>query len=320
MDSCSFPAIETEFDAMVAAVADAQGIDPICSTSSWIVPEAEAFSPGSTRHVRGGDNGFLAFLGHDTPSGPVLTSFDSVWGFATPLIGPDPALIVDDLAALLRPMDFHLVSVSGLDPKASLFDEIQRLGPAGYTDTADRCVADLSAGFDAWLGRRSSRFRRSLRAAVSRGETAGVTIDDVRPRTANEALAAFERILAVEAHSWKTDANSGLVDTQLGRFTRAMSERFAAASRLRVQFARLDGADIGYVIGARVGTRYRGFQHSFDQRYPDLSIGKLLQFHTIAAAVAEGIETYDMGMHMAYKASYADRIESTVTAIIPKRT
>lgn len=319
MDSCSLPAIETDFDAMVADVADAQGIDPICSTSSWIVPEAEAFSARSVWDVRAGENGFLAFLVHETPSGPVLTSFDSVWGFATPLIGPDPALIVGELAEMLRPMDFHLVSVSGLDPNAALFDEIQRLGPAGYTDTADRCVADLSAGFDAWLGRRSSRFRRSLRAAVSRGESAGVTIEEARPRTAADAEAAFERILAVEAHSWKSDAHSGLVDTQLGQFTRAMSERFAAASRLRVQFARLDGADIGYVIGARVGTRYRGFQHSFDQRHAALSIGKLLQFHTIAAAAAEGIDTYDMGMHMAYKASYADRIESTVTAIIPKR-
>ena len=128
----------------------------------------------------------------------------------------------------------------------------------------------------------------------------------------------FDRILAVEKTSWKTDVASGLVETNLGVFTLAMAHRFAGVDALRVQFARLDGTDIGYVIGARVGDRYRGFQHSFNQNYPELSIGKLLQFHTITALASEGVVTYDMGMHMSYKESYADRIESTVTAIIPK--
>ena len=82
---------------------------------------------------------------------------------------------------------------------------------------------------------------------------------------------------------------------------------------------RIDDQDIGYVIGARHGDRYRGFQHSFNQDYPELSIGKLLQFHTIEGLAAEAVQTYDMGMHMGYKQSYADRIESTVTAVIPKR-
>ena len=194
-----------------------------------------------------------------------------------------------------------------------------RLGPAGFTDTADRCVADLDQGFDAWLGRRSPRFRRSLRAAVSRGESAGVTVDSVHPASAAEVATAFDRLLRVEATSWKTDASSGLVGTSLGAFTRAMAERFAAAGSLRLKFARIDDQDIGYVIGARHGDRYRGFQHSFNQDYPELSIGKLLQFHTIEGLAAEAVQTYDMGMHMGYKQSYADRIESTVTAVIPKR-
>jgi len=143
--------------------------------------------------------------------------------------------------------------------------------------------------------------------------------EHIQPASRNDVASAFDRLLAVEATSWKTDAASGLVDTQLGTFTRAMAERFAASGALRLQFARLDGKDIGYVIGGRHGSRYRGFQHSFNQNYPELSIGKLLQFHTIAALTDEGVDTYDMGMHMEYKESYADRIESTVTAIIPHR-
>ena len=316
MDSSTFADIETDFDATIASVAARQGIDPICSLSSWIVPESNAFSAQAIERVFADSRGYVTLLEHATPNGPVLSSFDAVWGFATPLVGHDPAALIDAFIPVLSALDFYALTISGLDPAGALFDEVQALGPAGYTDTADRCIVDLSDGFDTWLGRRSSRFRRSLQAAANRGAAAGVSIEHISPTAGTELASAFERLLAVEKTSWKTGADSGLVDTNLGQFTRAMAERFAADGRLRMQFARLDGNDIGYVIGAAVNDRYRGFQHSFDQKHPDLSIGKLLQFHTIAAIAAEGVHVYDMGMHMSYKESYADRIESTVTAII----
>jgi len=187
--------------------------------------------------------------------------------------------------------------------------------PVGQSMPAERCVADLDDGFDAWLARRSSRFRRSLRTAVSRGIDAGVEVDLVRPAEGPEALAAIARVLAVEKRSWKTEVRSGLIDTDLGVFTRSMANRFAKTSDLRVSFARLDDQDIGYVIGGIVGRRYRGFQHSFDEAHTDLSIGKLLQHDTIAGLAAEGVATYDMGMHMPYKESYTDRLEVTQNLI-----
>lgn len=319
MDSCTFADIEIAFDAAVGAVAAAQGVDSVCSTSNWIVPVRLAFSSDARQCVFANSHGYVAMLEHETPNGPVLSSFDAVWGFATPFIGNDPTALLTSVSALLRNLDFYALTVSGLDPASSLFDEVQQLGPAGFSDTADRCVADLGEGFDAWIGRRSPRFRRSLRAAAHRGATSGISIEHLSPASTEQVAAAFDRLLAVEKTSWKTNADSGLVDTKLGLFTRAMAERFAAQGALRMQFARLDGDDIGYVIGARLGNRYRGFQHSFNQELPNLSIGKLMQFHTIEALAGEGVQIYDMGMHMAYKESYADRIESTVTAIIPKR-
>lgn len=320
MDSCTFADIETAFDATVGDIADAQGVDSVCSTSNWIVPVRLAFSSSARQRVFASRHGYVTLLEHDTPNGPVLSSYDAVWGFATPFVGPDPTALLTDVSALLRDLDFYALTVSGLDPASSLFDEVQQLGPAGFSDTADRCIADLSEGFDAWIGRRSARFRRSLRSAANRGAASGISVEHLAPASSEQVAVAFERLLAVEKTSWKTDADSGLVDTKLGLFTRAMAERFAARSALRMQFAQLDGNDIGYVIGARLGDRYRGFQHSFDQRLADLSIGKLMQLHTIEALASEGVRTYDMGMHMSYKESYADHIESTVTAIIPKRS
>jgi len=318
MDPCPFSEIESAFDTTIAAIADSQGIDPVCSTSGWIIPAAAAFSATSEQHVFASSHGYLALLDRPSPNGPILTSFDAMWGFATPIIGSEPAAIVADVAAVLSQLEHTVLVLSGLDPSAALFNEVERqLKPMGYSGTSDRCVVDLSDGFEAWLGRRSSRFRRSLRSAANRGAAEGVTVQHLTPAS-TDVPATFDRILAIEADSWKSEVDSGLVDTQLGFFTRAMADRFAATDSLRVQFAQLDGADIGYVIGARHGDRYRGFQHSFNQNYPSLSIGKFLQFHTIASLADEGVVTYDMGMHMGYKVSYADRIESTVTAVIPR--
>lgn len=321
MEAVAFADIEGIYDDLVAASARAIGADPVCTTTRWILPAAAAFAPTSTPRVWRGDHGIVALLEHENPRGPVLTSFDTVWGFATPFVGPDPAALISEIIDDLLPqLDFYALSVSGVDPASPLFEELQRLAPVGYTDTADRCVGDLSDGFESWLARRSSRFRRSLRTALRDAEAAGVAVETVRPVAAPDINAAIERVLALERRSWKTTANSGLIGTDLGFFTRSMSQRFGRAGDLRILFATLDDPatgprDIGYVIGGVVGDRYRGFQHSFDQDHADLSIGKLLQYRNIEQLAADGITAYDLGMHMAYKESYMDRIESTITLI-----
>jgi len=262
----------------------------------------------------------VALLEHDSPRGQILTGFDTLWGFSSPLIGPDADALVAELTGEVLPtIAHHALAVAGVPVKGALMDALVRQGPAGFTGTADRCVADLSGGFDAWLGRRSSRFRRSLRVAASSANAHGLTIELLRPSGAAQSDETFARILELERRSWKTSAGSGLVGTDLGAFTRDMAQRFSIDDGLRVGFAHLDGADVGYVIGGIVDTRYRGFQHSFDQRHSDKSIGKFLQWHNIAALCDEGITSYDMGMHMAYKDSYIDRIESTTTVILANR-
>ena len=325
MDAVRFADIEDEYDLLVAASAPLLGADSVCTTTRWILPAAAAFAPNGTPRVWRGDHGIVALLEHENPKGPVLTSFDTVWGFATPFVSPDPeAFIGEIISELLPQLDFYALSISGVDPANDYFEELQRLAPVGYTDTADRCVGDLSDGFDVWLKRRSPRFRKSLRTALRDTELAGVTVEAVTPTSAPEVNSTIERILAIERRSWKTDVNSGLIGTDLGFFTRSMSQRFARAGDLRVMFAQLDdpetgATDIGYVIGGMVGDRYRGFQHSFDRNYADLSIGKLLQYRNIESLAAEGIASYDLGMHMAYKESYTDRIESTITLIVADR-
>ena len=316
MDPCTFPDAEARFDALVAAHASELGIDPVCSTTRWIAPLASAFAPAASPRLFSSDAGMVTLLEHENPNGPVLTAFDCVWGFSAPMVGPDPAALIEEFwGSVLPGLAPYALSVAGVPPTGPLHSALVDREPVGQSMPAERCVADLDDGFDAWLARRSSRFRRSLRTAVSRGIDAGVEVDLVRPAEGPEALAAIARVLAVEKRSWKTEVRSGLIDTDLGVFTRSMANRFAKTSDLRVSFARLDDQDIGYVIGGIVGRRYRGFQHSFDEAHTDLSIGKLLQHDTIAGLAAEGVATYDMGMHMPYKESYTDRLEVTQNLI-----
>jgi len=316
MQPTTFAEVEADYDTLVGETAAALHIDPVCSTSSWIIPAASAFAASAEPRVFAGSDGFAAFLEHDTPNGPVLTGFDSIWGFGAPLVGRDVATTISEFAALLPELNFYALSVPGIDATGPLFPALQELSPAGFTDTADRMVADLSGGFDDWLGRRSAKFRRSLRAAGHRAERAGVAIESL---TSDEVEQALTRVLAIDGQSWKAQAGSGLVGTDLGWFTQLMARRFAKRGTLRAHFAVLDGRDVGYVIGGSIGNRYRGFQQSFVDDQRQLSIGKVLQLHNLETCAAAGIESYDMGMHMAYKESYADRVESTISLIFAGR-
>ncbi len=314
MEACSLSEIAEAFDKDTAELGPECGIDPICSSTSWIIPAGVAFAPDAERRVFSGPAGHLALLQHDHPQGPVLTAFDSIWGFATPLISPDPAASISAMGSALSTFDWHALVMSGLASGTELHRQLSTVARGTLADTTDRCIVDLGDGFDAWLSRRSARFRRSLRSAVTRCADAGIAFTSVSPSVATVAT-TIERVLRIEAHSWKTDAASGLVGTDLGKFTADLAVRFAAAGGLRVLFASVNGDDIGYVIGGTTGARYRGFQHSFDQRYRHLSVGKAMQFHNINDLCAVGVLTYDMGMYMGYKESYADRVESTNTLV-----
>ena len=76
MQRCNFPESEPRFDELVRTHAARLEADPICSTSSWIVPNAAAFAPDAIHQVFEDDAGMVAMLEHPNPRGPVLTSFD----------------------------------------------------------------------------------------------------------------------------------------------------------------------------------------------------------------------------------------------------
>jgi CelD/BcsL family acetyltransferase involved in cellulose biosynthesis len=248
--------------------------------------------------------------------GLALCGLDPVWGYARPVVGPDPVTCAGALVDVLDRARWHAAVVTGIRPGGAFGAElVARLARSHRLQRQGgmACqVVSLADGIDAWLTRRSARFRKNLRQAARRAEAAGLTVELVRGGGAE----LVDRAIAVERRSWKGRRGSGLVDPGFARFYRHMARRLAPTGRLRAGFARADGTDVAYILGAVRGADYRGLQLSFDEGWAPWSLGNVLQLAQMTALVAEGVTRYDLGMEMAYKRSWADESTASETLVV----
>lgn len=293
--------------------------DEFCASSIWSFAAAASFPEHDPPVVVGDGRSFAGLRRATGEDGTrLLLGLDPVWGFATPMVG-HPVQAARLLAARLRLDDHDLAVVTGqrhdgvgLGCLVQVLGEHHRLlqGP-----TEQRLRADLSEGLGPWLARRSSRFRQRLRQIRRRADDAGVSVIDCSALAPDDAI---DRVLDVEVRSWKGDQGTGLASEALAGFYRRMAWRLGAADQLRLLFARQDGRDVGFVLGGVRGRTYRGLQLSYDERVRDLGIGHLLQIHQLEALAGTGIDVYDLGMDMAYKRRWADRVDETFAVLITR--
>ncbi len=321
------------FDHLVDATPD---IDRFCSSTDWIVPAESNFGDGAAVLTAMGaeagadDDAAAAFAAVAGREGTVLRSLDPMWGYACPLVGPAPDALADLLAALLADLragtgavrgdvPWAACFVTGLPPGGELFAalvaQLRRRYDLGLGREVARRVAHLDGTVESYLDRRSATFRRNARRAQRAAATAGVEFEFHRGGGADHV----RRAIAIERRSWKGRRRSGLADPTFARFYLQLAERLAPSGRLRVGFARQDGRDVGFILGAVRGDTYRGFQLAYDDDLAALSIGNLLQLAQMAELVGEGIVTYDLGQDIAYKASWSDEVFVTHTLVVLRR-
>lgn len=317
-----FAAQAAEFDAAVLAAA---GIDAFCSSSDWILPAASSVMPERAPWLRRGAHGFAALMRWEHPSGvALLQPLEAAWELACPLVGDDPGALAAEFAADCQEheREWDVMALSGIPGDSPLERALVEALGGRYRlragDRALRCRADLRGGAEAWLARRSLNFRRSLRRAEAEAERAGISIQpyDLRPASLAEAWA---RLLAVEAASWKGLAGNGLGVPEMRRFYELMLPRLAARGAARLQFARHEGRDVGYILGGLLGDTYRGLQFSFCHEYQRYSLGNLAQWAELKRLAAEGIATYDLGSDMEYKRRWADHLFATEALYFARR-
>ncbi|MFO0751459.1 MAG: GNAT family N-acetyltransferase [Myxococcota bacterium] len=309
------------FDAAVAATSD---IDHFCSSSAWIVPAHAAFHAQQRPFVWRSDDGWLALSRGETFGlGRYLAPLEAMWGLACPLVGPDPRRLargaVDALEACHAEWD--ALWLGGLVKDGPLFRELAarltvklnatlRLGPSTV-----RWTASLDGGYEGWLGRRSAKFRANARRVVAKARASGLALEWHEAIDVDAAAALYERILAIEARSWKGQEGSGFVGGDMRTFYRLMVPRLAATGRLRALVATLGGEDVAFVFGGVFAGTYRGLQVSFDDRFRALALGNVMQCEMIDRLAAGGVLTYDLGSDMDYKARWAERGLETVTLV-----
>lgn len=316
-----FTADTAAFDAAVAAT---EGIDHFCSASDWILPAARALMPARAPWLFRGEAGYAALMRGRHPRGFTYAEpLEAMWGLACPLAGPEVGALVDAFADACRAREdeWDVLVLSGVPRTGPLYRALCDRFTARYQvaigPAAVRHVADLTGGVDGFLSRRSRNFRRSLRRAEERGRAAGVSFVDALEEPESDADALYQRIQAIEARSWKGRAGVGIESGGMRAFYRLMLRRLVPARRHRLLFARLGGADVGFVLGGMWGEGYRGLQFSFVAEHRELSLGNLCQIAQIRRLCAEGATTYDLGTSgLAYKERWAERVSETAALLI----
>lgn len=301
-------------------------IDHFCSSSAWVAPAARALMP-SRRPVIATDSAsaprsIFAAMANQHPDGfEYIEPLELAWGLASPLLGADPTATVDlALQRLGAEKQWRMALLAGIVLDGAHSKAIQRSLPRGWVlrfgQPTLRHRANIADGIDGFLARRSPQFRKTLLKNVRRAERAGITFCTVTATPAN-AAALFDRILACEQHSWKGRDEVGMSVDAMRNFYAAMLPMLAATGTARLMFAVSADRDIAYVLGARMGTEYRGLQFSYHDDYAALSLGSLCQYHQIVALVGEGVTLYDLGSEMEYKQRWAeDNFVTTIHTII----
>jgi CelD/BcsL family acetyltransferase involved in cellulose biosynthesis len=274
---------------------------------------------------RSTEDSLVAMAGYSFPQvGPILEPIESHWLFGCPLLGAAPVALLD---AILREELFRgrrpTVVLSGILAHGALWKSVATTFEKDYEIRLARPTifrtASLEGGVDGYLSRRSGNHRHKLRHAVKRASEVGITFQRHSPATAEATEFVYDRILAVEALSWKGIGQCGMAEPPSRDFYRFLLRRLSASAAGRVIFARQEGRDVGFVFGGVTGTHYRGQQFSYAQECSHWSIGNLLQFEQIQWLCEEGFEWYDMGPLMDYKVHWAEIGSRTDTLLLRAR-
>lgn len=322
MEALTLADLEGQAVAFDRVVADTPAIDHFCSSSDWILPAHAAFMPPREPWLFRGAEGYVAMMRGVHPQGwSYIEPLESVWGLACPLVGPACRPLVEAFADLCRRREatWEVAVVSGVPLMSELLSALLLRLSARYRlmqgPITVRHVIDLRGGLDAFLGRRSRNFRKGLKRALRAAAAAGITFERCAAADAEDALALYERIVRVEARSWKGRDGVGIDQGAMHAFYRDMVARLAVHGRLRLMLARHEDRDVGYILGAVFEGGYRGLQFSFDADHEHLSLGNLCQYHQISELCAEGCTSYDLGTDMDYKRRWADATHDSVSLI-----
>ena len=332
-------------DAYDRAVIQTPGISQFCSSSTWALAarthllglgdddeedaESAAVSLRLPTSAIIGDTSIWRdesadhwFLFGRSPWG-YWQPFESAWMFACPMIGPDPAESFERLRQVVAsdPERTPGFAIGGIPADGELHRVLREAAESRsvrqYREyPATDCLSiDLGDGWEPWLSRRSKKFRRSLQSSERRCHGAGLEMEFIEGKDADDAV--FERLLALQplTDKWATGTDIFQVE-RYRHFYRQIFQDLRDAGRLRLFFATRDGEDVAYIFGAVFGEEYRGLQMSYASEFAGLGVGNWLQMENLRRRADEGVIRYDLGMEAEYKLRWADERHAKLLAFL----
>ncbi len=324
MESLSLEALAADADGLDAAAAATPSIDTFCSSAAWALAAAGTLTADPVPWLRRGTAGYLVCQRQLHPNGfPYLAPLEMMWGLQSPMVGADSKRLAAEAVDALETDDGWEVALwPGLAVDGPQLAALSRGAPRSWRirvgPTTTRHIASLEGGIDGFLSRRSANFKKSIRKSERAAAAAGVSFEIVTNASAEDARILFDRLIAVEQRSWKAAEDVGLRDGSFREFYRRMVIYLAPRGRLRLVFARLNGRDLAYCLGAVFAGTYRGLQFSYDDAHAALSLGSLCQLHQIRALGAERVASYDLGTEMDYKRRWAEGVFDTRLVIVQR--
>ncbi|HIA04408.1 MAG TPA: GNAT family N-acetyltransferase [Myxococcales bacterium] len=292
-----------------AAACVTPGVSTYCSGADWFIASSGELMPSNDFYLSEDSNHYVILTRdkHDQV-GPYLRSLEVDWGFTSPLLGEDPRISIELLYhTLVELKGWNCVFLGGLSSDAMqlagimLSEEFQVESKEGT-----HCqVGSLSGGVDGFLGRRTSNFRSNLVRARRKAKLAGLQFDHFQADS--DCADWYQRVQSIESKTWKSDQGKSIFSNpRYNAFYWKTMERAAHDERMRSVIATIDGVDVGYILGAVLGSSYRGFQIGYAQQVEELSVGNLCQIAQIETLCDEGITEYDLGMIMDYKSRWGE--------------
>ncbi len=306
---------EEEEPSYTQALLKTPGVSKFCCSVDWLVSAHSALHSHRELNIWRADDTWLVTAIGSWPNYPrVIQPLEFTWGFACPLIGPSPLdgaeLLIELLFKLARKWDLCILGgvpkVPGEWSKIVMW--LSKYFFVELSDGIQSMIADISGGAEAYLKRRSAKFRANIRRSERMAQREGIYAEYHTLSLTPSVL--LKRILEIEKRSKKyLEGRSIYLIPRYVLFYSHLLYRLAADGRLRILFLKKGEEDIAYVFGGIFGNLYRGFQLSYDFSYRKLGLGHLSQWEMIKHLAEEKIELYDMGMYMDYKEKWTDFVE-----------
>lgn len=158
--------------------------------------------------------------------------------------------------------------------------------------------------------RRRSDLRRARRRAERLGE---VTTEILRPEP-HELDALLDEALEVEMRSWKREAGTAILcDPTEEAFIREYAAAACPQGVLRLAFLRIDGRAVAMQVAMVAGGGYWLLKVGYDDGYAACSPGILLLRDSIAAAVRDGLRSFEfLGRSEPWIGAWTERERHTV--------